>query len=122
MSEIEKMYENVGIEKCNSTLKYIIPNICLKECEEETYKCKDCEHFEYPPFTAEKQIEILKLFTNQCDLTISHFMEWEFIHYDGQEPTQVTGEDFVETFSKLINAYWQSLAEEEKQQIRDILK
>ena len=30
MSEIEKMYENAKIEKCNSRLKEIMPDICLK--------------------------------------------------------------------------------------------
>ena len=102
MNEIEKMYKNAGIEK---TFYNIYTNECI-----------------YPPFTAEKQIEILKLLTNRCDLTISRFTEWEFIHFDGQEPIQITGKDFTETFAKLINAYWQSLAEEEKQQVKGILE
>ena len=103
MSEIEKMYENAGIEKIE--LEY--PD--------------NIEPF-YPDFTAEKQIAILQLLTQRCDLMISHFTEWEFIHYDGQEPLQITGKDFTETFVKLINAYWQSLTEEEKQQVKGILE
>lgn len=70
----------------------------------------------------EKQIAILQLLTQRCDLTISHFTEWEFIHYDGQEPLEITGKDFTETFAKLISAYWQDLTESEQEQIREILK
>ena len=109
MSEVTKLYENAGIE----------PKKC-SECD-NNMDCgfgKDC----YPPFTAEKQIAILQLLTQQCDLTISHFTEWEFIHYDGQEPLQITGKDFTKTFAKLINAYWQDLTEEEKQQVKGILE
>ena len=143
MSEIEKMYENVGIEPthydaCTLEDKYwkdgsmqnlygTFDSYLSFECPYYGEGCySTCEYAydkdEYPPFTAEKQIAILQLLTQQCDLTISHFTEWEFIHYDGQEPTQVTGEDFAETFAKLINAYWQSLTEEEKQQVKGILE
>lgn len=109
MNEIEKMYKNANIA----------PKRC-SECD-NNMDCgfgKGC----YPPFTAKKQIAILQLLTQECDLTISHFREWEFIHYDGQEPLKITGKDFTETFAKLINAYWQSLTEEEKQQVKGILE
>ena len=130
MSEIEKMYENAGIEKevikgCYDYYSKLGIDI-WKENDCRGKNCDTCKKDKsikrYPPFTAEKQIAILQLLTQQCDLTISHFTEWEFIHYDGQEPTQVTGEDFAETFAKLINAYWQSLTEEEKQQVKGILE
>ena len=134
MSKITKLYENAGIETnkyklCCTGCKHIAklevingyPSKWICDKYDEVADCDRAEP-EYPPFTAEKQIAILQLLTQQCDLTISHFTEWEFIHYDGQEPTQVTGEDFAETFAKLINAYWQSLTEEEKQQVKGILE
>lgn len=109
MTEIDKMYENAGFIK--------------KQCKD--YSCTVCEQYndckKYPLFTAEKQIELIKLLTQRCDLTISHFTKWEFIHYDGQEPTQVTGKDFAETFAKLVNAYWQDLTDQDKEEIRRIL-
>lgn len=111
MTEIEKMFENAGIKECNR---------CLLPCPFED-ECEGCEYNWYPEFTAEKQIAILKLLTQQRDLIISHFTEWEFIHFDGQEPLQVTGKDFTETFAKLISAYWQSLTDQEKEEIRGIL-
>ena len=123
MKEVEKMYKNAGIakignKKCTPAEFLDCQNYCFIS---ENNKC-DKFSFEYPPFTPEKQIALLQLLTQQCDLTISHFTEWEFIHYDGQEPTQVTGKDFIETFVKLINAYWQSLTEEERAQIKEILE
>lgn len=123
LSEIEKLYENAGVKGfCENFFKDIMPETCLKECEDEDYKCKDCDCWKLPPFTAEKQIEIIKLLTQQCDLAISHFGEWEFIHFDGQEPTQITGKDFTETFVKLINAYWENLTNKEKAEIKRILE
>lgn len=105
MSEITKLYENAGIK-----MQHLL--------DVNTNQFVDV----YPPFTAEKQIAILQLLTQQCDLTISHFREWEFIHYDGQEPLKITGKDFTETFAKLINVYWQDLTEEEHKQIKEILQ
>jgi hypothetical protein len=131
MSEITKLYENAGVEKevIKGCYEYYSENGGIDIYTVNDCKNKDCNTCkadksikEYPPFTAEKQIEILKLLTNRCDLTISHFTEWEFIHFDGQEPTQVTGKDFTETFAKLINAYWQDLTEEEKMSIKNILE
>ena len=103
MTEIEKMYENAEVKKIE--LDY--PD--------------NIEPF-YPDFTAEKQVELIKLLTQQCDLTISHFTKWEFIYYDGQEPLQITGKDFAETLAKLVNAYWKNLTDKEKKEIRNILK
>ena len=104
MSEIEKLMQNAGVEKEWKPLPY-------GDIEED-----------YPEFTAEKQLELIKLLTQQCDLTISHFEKWELWLFDGQEYTQITGKDFTETFAKLINAYWENLTEEEKETIRGILR
>ena len=112
MSEVEKMYELAVINKK-----------CIdKRYEKCTGVCYDCKYFIYPPFSAEKQIAILQLLTQRCDLTISHFGEWEFIHYDGREPLEIKGKDFTETFAKLISAYWQDLTESEREQIAEILR
>ena len=125
MSEIEKMYSNVNLTNLYCGDDYVAERMLEFECTDgDKEKCKTCDKVKtnYPPFTAEKQIAILQLLTKQCDLSISHFTEWEFIHFDGQEPTQVTGKDFAETFAKLINAYWQDLTEEERKQIKEILE
>ena len=122
MNEIEKLYENAGIEKkimcdwtCNCGSKF------SDNCNVH------CLHYEdnnlyYPPFTAEKQLELIKLLTQRCDLTISQFSEWEFIHFDGQEPIETSTKEFDRSLAQVINARWQDLTEEEKEQIRGILK
>lgn len=126
MNEITKLYENAGVNKIFKYYECSYGTSSIQVCPIPLGDCIGvCDRksiWEYPPFTAEKQIAILQLLTQQCDLTISHFTEWEFIHYDGQEPTQVTGKDFTETFAKLINDYWQSLTVEWKQQVKDILQ
>ena len=114
--EINKMFENAGIK--GEWRDYRTKNGKIYEGKNpKNRNIRLCK----PRFTAEKQIAVLKLLTQQCDLTISHFTEWEFIHFDGQEPTQITGKDFAETFAKLINAYWQNLTDQEKEEIRNIL-
>ena len=125
MSEVEKMYENAGIKakwkdkRVKNTKTYYTEE--QAKYLRQTTKNRNIQLL-YPPFTAEKQIAILQLLTQRCDLTISHFTEWEFIHYDGQEPLEITGTDFVETFAKLINAYWQDLTEQDRTEIAEILK
>lgn len=121
MNEVTKLYENANVkakEYCDRD-----SDACMNCCPEWKNR-QNCWKYKsvMPLFTAEKQIAILKLLTQQCDLTISHFTKWEFIHFDGQEPLQITGKDFTETLAKLVNAYWQNLTEEEKQQVKDILE
>lgn len=86
MSEIEKMYENAGIEP-----EYI-EGENLMEYSYGTLK--------YPPFTAEKQIELIK-----------------WLVCTGEEEST-----FEETLSKQVNDLWQDLTEEEKQQVKGILE
>ena len=53
MSEVTKLYENAGVE--------LQSYCCDESCGEPTKRCKDCPdyHEVYPPFTAEKQLEII---------------------------------------------------------------
>ena len=115
MNEVEKMYSNANIKICKRKQGFT-----LKDCTDRD--CKECGYCDMPSFTAEKQIALYQLLTQQCDLTTSHFMEWKFIHYDGQKLLQITGKDFTETFAKLINVYWQFLTEERRKQIKEILE
>lgn len=108
MSEIEKMYENAGIEKIE--LDYP-------------------DNFEpfYPEFTAEKQIELIKFLMKQEDFswTISQQNEeTKYIFYVGYEYS--SGEfggfkEFTEALAGIINNLWQDLTEEEHKRIKEIL-
>ena len=81
MSEITKLYENAGIE---------VPAVRLKIFKDDNGKI-----YTQPPFTAEKQLELIK---------------W------------LGAEDFENALAGLINSLWQDLTEEEKQQVKGILE
>ena len=115
MSEIEKMYENAGIEKeCNCT-NY--DSRCFQDCT----KCEN-----YPPFTAEKQIELIKLLsTKELKIRTNKQPYAVYIGVLGDDNTCFYGCEglyFEETLSELINKLWQDLTEEERNQIREILE
>lgn len=87
MSEVEKMYKLVGVkEGCT------LPNLCRYKgiCA----KPVNCEHYDYPDFTAEKQLSLIK---------------WLMVNFN-------------EALAELINLYWQDLTEQERTEIAEILR
>ena len=108
MTEIEKMFENAGFIK--------------KQCKD--YSCIVCEQNnnceKYPPFTAEKQLELIKwLMINikdyQYDVEDNKF--WFYI----DDCRETKYREFDEALAELINLYWQDLTDQEKEEIRRIL-
>lgn len=98
MSEVEKLYENAMVEKI--TLFKPKHSITLGDYDEE--------YIDYPPFTAEKQLKLIKwLFDSVFLLCLG--------------PLQ-NSENFENSLAKLVNSLWQDLTEEHKQQIREILE
>ena len=112
MNEVEKMYENAGIKKdWNST-----PYGGIEEY--------------YPPFTPEKQLELIKWLARHNFVVCKNLGGW----HTGINPTY--DEEFGITCSKratnygsfeyalasLINYLWQDLTEEERKQIKEILE
>lgn len=121
MNEIEKMYSNAGIKK----LLYC--DIC-KAQEHALGLCAEtkCEPF-YPPFTAKKQIELIKwlgkskngfgVFNDGTEGLSCHCdFHWEWFRKD------FYAEDFDNALAGLINNLWQDLTEEEKEDISGILR
>ena len=103
MNEIEKMYENVGVKKYWNSTPY-----------------GGIEEY-YPPFTTEKQIELIK-WLSEVDCTVR-------IDFDENEwgvATENYGGYFCDNFSdalaSIINDLWQDLTEEEHKQIKEILQ
>ena len=124
MSEIEKMYENAGFVK--------------KRCKD--YSCTVCQQYDkcekYPPFTAEKQIELIKWLAkkNYGDYTSSLLINItdDRIYFSaGAKPKNYVIEvlydsnkciDFKNALAGLIIDLWQDQTEAEREEIRKILK
>lgn len=111
MNEIEKLYENarvkpIDIAEYGST--YIPGRI-------------EINGKPYPPFTAEKQLELIKFLFNHS------------VYYDvdvkGNYWFHITDDCYTYYYNKfeialanIINEMWQNLTSEEKEQIRGILE
>lgn len=103
MSEIEKLYENAGVEK------------------EERYSL-NCEYYEeYPPFTATKQLELIKWLGIRDEFNFyQNKVTKDWIFYDHEK--DATHYNFELGLASWVNYLWQDLTEEEKQQVKGILE
>ena len=112
MSEVTKLYENAGIE----------PKKC-SECD-NNMDCgfgKDC----YPPFTAEKQIELIEWIIGKYnEVSFSKRGSGYNICIDDGSFIGCHHNDksFEESLAGVINKLWTDMPEEEKQQVKGILK
>lgn len=124
MSEIEKMYENIGVKAdrivCYRGFDNCMDNDFNCHCHNEK-PCKDAAKI-YPPFTAEKQIELIKwLIQKYKTILIEHKLNLFYINIRDIYTGKVHIE-FDETIAGLINNIWQYLTEEEKASIKNILE
>ena len=112
MSEIEKLYKNCGFVE---TIKHY-------GCHE--HRVKDI------PFTAEKQIELIKwLVKHRFNFMVYELTEKDFtfevINKRLKQTSQfvsLSENNFEEGLAKILNCFWQSLTEEERQKIKEILE
>lgn len=107
MSEIDKLYENAGIEP---DINYICD---IEPCGSRSYDIIKG----YPEFTAEKQIELIKLLAKGEVKINNEDGEYEFSDVDVVSDFS----SFKESLADFTNRIWQYLTEEEKQQVRNIL-
>lgn len=119
MSEIEKMYENAGIKpdhyRCEGC-EYDYEDICPDDCPNSQAI--------YPPFTAEKQITLIKfLLKNYEGVDISKKINRFNFLVDNATFIGCHHNDksFEESLAGVINKLWADMPEEEKQQIKEIL-
>ena len=108
MNEIEILYENAGIkDKCG----YI--------CSAKGIGCNECPN-KNRKFTAEKQIELIKWLADRpLPVLIG---KYRGKYYFGNTDSNSKADVFDNALARRINEYWDSLTEEEKEQIRDVLK
>lgn len=134
MSEVEKMYENAGIKKevIPCPAKYYGYDCTRNNWDDEDCSC-DIEG--YPPFTAEKQLLLLQLLARIESEDYFQFFfyeikqEWVFrlnmlteLSCESAYIYESRNKDFAEALAGLINTLWQSLTEEERKQIKEILE
>ena len=123
MNEIEKMYELANVQpqykkqiECKEG--HTIGQPCGK-CP-----CIDCDKSVFEdimsPFTAEKQLELIKLLSER-ELYINH-AEGEYFIFTTNIGGSKCSKDFDTSLAEYINFIWQDLTEDERKQIRDILE
>lgn len=142
MSEITKLYENAGLsnmwveryndgyyehERYYNSYKEMINNMMkandwtLTEAQEVAKR--ECRK-ELPPFTAEKQIELIKwIFKSDYYITYS-FWNNKYgynVQYEDKDEL-IEDENFENSLAKVINFIWNFITEEEKQQVKGILE
>lgn len=112
MNEIEKLYELAEIESvCTDGFECCNPDYCNRQnfqiCPEN---CSGCEYFkrqeELPPFTAEKQLELIKFLIKNYN----YYLE------------VIDTNNFENSLGESLNDLWQDLTEEEKAEILKILE
>lgn len=115
MNEVEKMYELAQPEKrCDIYGTF-------RQCPHKTWECEECTSFVYRPFTAEKQIELIKwLAKSKSDITICYSNATERFAISKRGGYCVS-EDFATALAIKINLLWQDLTDAEKAQIKEIL-
>lgn len=120
MNEVEKMYVNAGIgQRC----------ISKDGCHKDFVACLRCRAYSHPPFTAEKQIELIKFISNtdvfcnfHCYIVSARWSvdygKWAV----GIGGCDICHEQFEQALAKLVSNLWQDLTEEERKQIKEILE
>ncbi|WP_405316463.1 hypothetical protein [Faecalibacillus faecis] len=120
MNEVEKMYENAGVEK------EIIPcpaKYYGYDCTRNNWDDEDCscDIDGYPPFTAEKQLELIKWLARKGLIQINYSShqcyQFNSFRIGGDYKT-----DISEALASHCNNLWQDLTEEERKQIKEILE
>jgi hypothetical protein len=123
MSEIEKMYENAGIKP------YIYCSKPQLDCDaRETGNCKqDCEFYSgerlLTPFTAEKQLALIIFLANrEIRISPTYISSGYYLNNFSKIKSSRNISTFENSLAQHINALWQDLTEEEKQQVKEILE
>lgn len=106
MSEITKLYENAGVE--------LVADV--------KFPTKDVNYnVGYPPFTAEKQLELIRwLGELQIDTRKGY---WHLAKFGRTTKTiYANNGNSGEALSEIVNKLWQSLTDTERTQIKEILE
>ena len=111
IDNIQKLYEIAGVYLCN------MPDV---DCSKECHKCED-----YNPFTAEKQLELIKWLCINTYRNYIHFRFERDINNWKMECNMwgiLECGSFEECLAKLVVQLWQELTDDQKQEIKRILE
>ena len=102
MNEIDKLYELAGIEQ-------------------EYFEHFHGDGYDYPPFTAEKQLELIKRFVRKglIQIAYSSYNCYQFNSFTGGGDYKPKIENALASF---VILKWQDLTKTEQEEIRKILK
>lgn len=116
MTEVDKMYKNAHIARVNcKDCAFFIDNEYCEALNDETKECP------FPPFTAEKQLKIIKLLASQRPLEITLTTEQEY-YLSSYGQSSSFNKNFVEALANCINNLWQELKPKTQEQIMEVLK
>lgn len=113
---IQKLYEIAGI----------YPDCKARECGlDYCANSSGCGYAEYPPFTAEKQLDLIKF--------VSNFKVYEVIKHENRkwymcacigcdDYYESRSESFDQAVAGLVINLWQDLSDNQKQEIKRILE
>lgn len=132
MSEIEKMMQNTGckLDCCKyAEYGYEGEEGTWYYCKKEGRECwtypkgdADCVENKYPPFTSEKQIELIKWLARLEPVEIGYSSVYGYWVENQTDIRFYFGDQFDNALASFINILWQDLTEEEKQQVKGILE
>ena len=121
MSEITKLYKNAGIDYeeryNNCTLNK--EGECELKCSCDICKYSE-EKYIYPPFTAEKQIELIKWLALTRPVHINKFIDGWTI--EGLVRNNKQYNNFENAISGYINSIYPFLDEHQRTEIKEILE
>ena len=99
MTEVDKMYKNAHIARVNcKDCAFFIDNEYCEALNDETKECP------FPPFTAEKQLKIIKLLASQRPLEITLTTEQEY-YLSSYGQSSSFNKNFVEALANCTVSY-----------------
>lgn len=105
-SQVEKMYENAKVS-CKPNYVY--------------NKVPILSGLKYPPFTAEKQLNIVKFLLNKS-VYYDTYGDREYWFHLSDEIENSKYREFDEAIAECINKMWEDLRDYEKVQIKEMLE
>lgn len=141
MDNIQKLYEVAGIsniwiekyygvyyehERCYNSYKEMINNMMkandwtlLKAQEVAERKCRK----EYPPFTAGKQLELIKwLARRESKVEIGYSSVYGYCVENPTDTCYYFGDQFDNALAGLILQLWDELSSEQREEVKEILE